>query len=131
MSCIKCNKKYTDSTFFVETICCPCCDEDIKIGFHVCRSCKTIWKTVNDKVCKDSCISANDLSGVIGNSSTFIDRVNKHGPVSCDYTDRNSRSMSDYVNKCLQCNNIAIKTGDDTYSCSVCAFEWEIVSKGR
>lgn len=140
MACEKCN--YEGQTeFFREEFKCDCGNINY-ITYHLCKECGWMWRELNGNVSDGSEVHFEQLSG-------FMDLVQESetgGYMSIDDIDDNimnnlkkeaekiarvqegqTKSMADYVHRCLKCEQIVDEISPGVYRCPDCNFEWEVV----
>lgn len=115
MHCPNCNGD-TVILMVSEQLPCSDCGGKITLNHYLCPSCKYAWRTCDDDVIDGLTMELDDVDA-------FIDTIQ---PIINELTTDNDQ-MVDILHHCLRCGNLAYQSGDNSYVCSECGFEWEIV----
>ena len=95
---------------------CDKCNELNYIDYYRCENCGETWKVVD-----------MDLG--------IVERVNLEQS-SNEFEEEDSsyfgelhpaKTMMGYIHRCLLCNSISYEKDENTWHCSKCGFEWEVI----
>ena len=120
MECPNCNSENVDVVHGDSFICYDC-GSTVQINYGVCNKCNFTFRTNNDHYVDGSIVNEADLAD-------FVEEIMEEMAEEMDrlYADEEPESMSDLIHKCIKCGATAYRKGN-TYACSECDFEWEIL----
>lgn len=136
MECFNCNKiDECIEQFYVESMPCPHCSEEIKVLYYLCLDCGAVWKLANGEIVTGAVFSNKELESAIGDDlDNLFDILAEDKFFKGEYAkDMDMKEyLSNFIPKCIRCEARAYQIDDLTYRCSdpECEFEWEVVDLG-
>ena len=114
---------------------CEDCSKINIFSYHLCTSCRIIWRAFNGVLIQNSIILLDDVENdpmLAGFGDRLLDSLKKTFLKSSSFVDNNvsHKTMSEFIHKCLRCNSIAIQISETCFRCTVCDFEWECPNGG-
>jgi len=125
MLCPNC-KRNSGGVMYKDVITCNKCGEHIVIDYCSCHMCGYTWRLNNGEFLDGNMINEEGLDQMLEEISTLID---EEFDDDVEYVIKKSKdnSMSGMIHKCIRCGETAYPTGDYSFKCSSCGFEWEIL----
>jgi hypothetical protein len=128
MQCPMCEAE-VDNIFMKEEFDCCECNKKNVVTYHICTNCRHLWREINGTVVDNSVVGMNDLLAtfepssetkkMFDNLSADIEKIQR--------VQSGEARMSDFVHRCLRCNELALPCKDNTFKCTSCSFEWEVL----
>ena len=111
--------------FSTENIECCTCGGNVPIVHTTCRECGSVWKSINGKVMDSVTCNNLDLPAGLFDFMTSID-------ISAFTVElvasKGINDTKDLMHECLRCGFVAYEVTPNSFQCSECGFEWEVVS---
>lgn len=114
MDCPGCGRSGLVNLSVEDSFVCDC-GRKITLGYYVCNGCGFAFRLQNGKYVDGYYVDNDVVSQVCDDLSIKIDV-------------EDSESISDYVQKCVRCEEAFIaEPGTNRFGCPYCGFEWEVI----
>ena len=117
MECIGCGNDVEE--FFSEEIECSSCGDVMVIGYYCCEECDTAWKTLDGVLAFSVDL---DNAEFLEDIPTLLDGIEEE-----IVRKEEANSMRKFIHKCIRCGSLSYEIAEDTYKCTECDFEWEVI----
>lgn len=116
MKCPGCGRSGLVDLSVQDSVTCEC-GREIIIGYYICNACGFAFRTTNGKYVDGYYIDNEVVSKVCDDLSVRI-----------NVEDGDDGALSDYVQRCVRCDQTFISEPTDTkFECPHCGFEWEVI----